>query len=58
MSYEDYLAQKARPDSQAFKQLESRDVDNEFAGKAAAKKEEGAGFMQMGGEKQLKKKGT
>lgn len=58
MSYEDYLAQKARPDSQAFKQLESREVDNEFAGKAAAKKEEGEGFMQMGGGKQLKKKGT
>lgn len=57
MSYDEYMAQKAKPDSEAFKALESREVDNEFAGKAAAKKEE-ADFLVMGGGKGLRKKGA
>ena len=35
----------------------SREVDNEFTGKAAAKKEE-ADFLVMGGGKGLRKKGA
>ena len=57
LSYEEYLAQKARPDSEAFKPLESREVDNEFAGKAAAKKET-EDFLVMGGGKGPRKKGS
>ena len=57
MSYDEYMAQKAKPDSEAFKALESREVDNEFTGKAAAKKEE-ADFLVMGGGKGLRKKGA
>jgi len=58
VSYEEYLASKAVPDTEAFAALEVRAVENEFAGKAAAKKDEEEGFMQMGGGKQPKKKGT
>mmetsp|Transcript_11112 Transcript_11112/g.24481 ORF Transcript_11112/g.24481 Transcript_11112/m.24481 type:complete len:305 (+) Transcript_11112:319-1233(+) len=57
ISYDDYVASKARPDSAAFKALESRDIENEFAGKAASKYEEKE-FLVMGGAKQPKKKGT
>lgn len=57
LSYEEYLAQKALPDSEAFKPLESREVDNEFAGKAAAKKET-EDFLVMGGGKGPRKKGS
>jgi plasminogen activator inhibitor 1 RNA-binding protein len=57
MSYEEYLATKAKPDTEAFAALEIREVENEFAGKAASKKEE-EDFMMMGSGKQLKKKGT
>lgn len=59
MSYEEYLAQKARPDSVAFKPVSEREIDNEFAGKAAAakKKEVESDFLVMAGGKQPKKKG-
>ncbi len=57
MSYDEYLAQKARPDTEAFKPLEERAVENEFAGKAAAKKET-EDFLVMGGGKHPKKKGS
>jgi plasminogen activator inhibitor 1 RNA-binding protein len=57
ISYDEYVATKAKPDSALFKPVETREVDNEFAGKAAAKKEE-VDFLVMGGGKQLKKKGT
>lgn len=57
MSYDDYVAQKARPDTEAFKPLEERAVENEFSGKAAAKKET-EDFLVMGGGKQPKKKGS
>ena len=57
MSYEEYMASKAKPDSAHFKPVETREVENEFAGKTAAKKE-GVDFLVMGGGKQLKKKGT
>eukprot|EP00986_Skeletonema_menzelii_P013826 scaffold8467_cov137-Skeletonema_menzelii.AAC.5 len=40
MSYEEYMATKAKPDSDLFKPVETREVENEFAGKAASKKEE------------------
>lgn len=57
LSYEEYLAQKARPDSEAFKPLESREIENEFAGKASSKKVS-EDFLVMGGGKQPKKKGA
>jgi len=57
MSYEEYLASKKQPESALLKPLEIRQVDNEFAGKTASKKEEGD-FLVMGGGKQLKKKGA
>ena len=56
MSYEEYMASKARPDSAAFKPVVERSVENEFAGKVGAKKEE-EDFLVMGGGKQPKKKG-
>jgi plasminogen activator inhibitor 1 RNA-binding protein len=56
LSYEEYMAMKAKPDSVAFKPIQERAVENEFAGKAAARKEE-EDFLVMGGGKQLKKKG-
>lgn len=58
MSYDEYLALKAQPDSVAFQPLQAREVDNEFAGKAAAtpRKQEEDTFMMMGGKKQPKKK--
>lgn len=60
MSYDEYLASKARPDSEAFASLSIREVDNEFAGKAAAapKKEAEVAFLQMGGKKGPRKKGS
>lgn len=58
MSYEEYMATKAKPDSAHFKPVETREVENEFAGKTAAKKEGAEDFLVMGGGKQLKKKGT
>lgn len=57
MSYDEYLAMKAKPDSEVFKPLEERKVDNEFLGKAATKKET-EDFLVMGGGKQPKKKGS
>lgn len=56
MSYEEYMASKARPDSAAFKPVVERTVENEFAGKSGSRKEE-EDFLVMGGGKQLKKKG-
>ncbi|EJK74912.1 hypothetical protein THAOC_03384 [Thalassiosira oceanica] len=57
MSYEEYMATKARPDAAAFKALEIREVENEFAGKEGVKAEE-SDFLTMGGGKSLRKKGT
>jgi plasminogen activator inhibitor 1 RNA-binding protein len=57
MSYDEYLAMKARPDSEAFKPLEARKVENEFVGKAPTKKET-EDFLVMGGGKQPRKKGS
>lgn len=58
ISYDDYLAQKARPDSAAFRPVAERKLDaNEFAGKAAAMVKDSEEFMNMGREKTLKKKG-
>lgn len=48
ISYDDYVASKVRPDTAAFKSLEVRDVENEFAGKAASSKAQDETFMQMG----------
>jgi hypothetical protein len=56
LSYEEYMASKARPDSAAFKPVAERTVENEFTGKTVARKEE-EDFLVMGGGKQLKKKG-
>eukprot|EP00804_Cyclotella_cryptica_P007548 CCRYP_010631-RA/>CCRYP_010631-RA protein AED:0.05 eAED:0.05 QI:4427/1/1/1/0.66/0.5/4/256/290 len=56
LSYEEYLAIKSRPDSAAFKPLEERTVENEFAGKSVTRKET-EDFLVMGGGKQPKKKG-
>ena len=56
MSYDEYIASKARPDSAAFKPIAERTVENEFAGKARSRKEE-EDFLVMGGGKQPKKKG-
>ncbi|KAL7488647.1 hypothetical protein ACHAW6_014244 [Cyclotella cf. meneghiniana] len=56
LSYEEYLATKSRPDSAAFKPLEERTVENEFAGKSVSRKET-EDFLVMGGGKQPKKKG-
>ncbi|KAL3782328.1 hypothetical protein ACHAWO_011257 [Cyclotella atomus] len=56
MSYEEYMASKARPDSAAFKPVAERTVENEFAGKSGSRKDE-EDFLVMGGGKQLKKKG-
>lgn len=59
VSYEDYLAQKARPDSVAFRPVAERELDtSEFTGKAAGAKKETEAFIAMGGGKKLKKKGT
>ena len=58
ISYDDYLAQKARPDSTASRPVAERKLDtNEFAGKAAATVKDSEEFMNMGGGKKLKKKG-
>jgi plasminogen activator inhibitor 1 RNA-binding protein len=56
ISYEEYMATKARPDSAAFAPVAERAVDDEFGGKGSFKKEE-TDFLVMGGGKQLKKKG-
>lgn len=59
ISYEDYLAQKARPDSAAFRPVAERQLDaSEFAGKAAGSKKETEDFMHMGQGKKIRKKGT
>ena len=61
ISYEEYLAQKARPDSAAFQPVQERQLDvNEFASKAARSKKETEKqeFMQMGEGKKMRKKGT
>lgn len=57
MTMEEYLATKANPDSDAFKNLAVRDVDNEFAGKEAKKSVEEE-FLVSSGGKSLRKKGT
>lgn len=57
ISYEEYLANKAKPDSVAFKALESRDIENEFAGKSSSKKVS-EDFLKMGNDKALRKKGS
>jgi len=58
ISYEEYLAGKARPDSQAFQPVKEREVENEFAGKAAGAGKQTGDFLKMGGDRQPKKKGT
>jgi len=57
ISYEEYLSSKATPDSAAFKAIEVRDIENEFAGKSAAKKVS-TNFLKMADDKALRKKGT
>lgn len=62
MTYEEYLAQKEeqRNQSDAFKPVEMRELENEFAGlvgKKGRKEEEAEDFLKMGKGKQLKKKG-
>lgn len=56
MSYDEYMATKAKPDAAAFKALEIREVENEFVGKAAGSKAEETDFLVMGGGKSLRKK--
>ena len=56
LSYDEYLAQKARPHSEAFKPLKSREVDNEFAGKPTMTLET-EDFLVMGSGKGPLKKG-
>jgi len=63
MTYEEYLAQKEeeRVESEAFKPIATRELDNEFAGfvgKKGRKENEEENFLKMGKGKQLKKKGT
>lgn len=58
LSYEDYLKQKQRPDSQLFAPLKLKAVvDDEFAGKSNMVKLE-EDFLVMGGGKSLRKKST
>jgi len=62
MTYEEYLAQKEeqRAESDAFKPVEMRELENEFAGlvgKKGRKEEEAEAFLKMGQGKQLRKKG-
>jgi len=63
MTYEEYLAQKAeqRAESDAFKPVEMRELENEFAGlvgKKGRKEEEAEAFLKMGTGKALRKKGS
>lgn len=55
ISYDEYLATKATPDNAMFKAISIREPDNEFSGKAAAKKVE-EDFLVMGTGKALRKK--
>jgi len=57
MTYEEYMKAKGSPDNQAFKPLSGREVEDEFAGKAAkvAKEED---FLVLGGSKQPRKKAS
>lgn len=57
MSYDEYMASKALPDSAAFKPVKERTVENEFSIAAKALKKEEEDFLVMGGGKQIKKKG-
>ena len=56
MTFEEYMASKAKPESDNFKSIKVREVDDEFSGKMAkvAVKED---FLVMGGGKNLRKKG-
>ncbi|KAL7468828.1 hypothetical protein ACHAXS_009064, partial [Conticribra weissflogii] len=56
MSYDEYLKQKQRPDSDLFKPREAPSVENEFAGKTGMKKEE-EDFLVMGSGKAMRKRG-
>lgn len=63
MTYEEYLAQKEeeRAESDAFKPIEMRELENEFAGlvgKKGRKDEEAENFLKMGKGKNLRKKGS
>ena len=58
ISYNNYLTQKRRPDSAAFRPFtEHKLVANKFAGKAATTVKDSKEFMNMGRGKKLKKKG-
>ena len=56
MTFEEYLASKAKPESDNFKSIKVREVDDEFAGKMAKVAVE-EDFLVMGGGKNLRKKG-
>jgi plasminogen activator inhibitor 1 RNA-binding protein len=55
MTLEEYMASKAMPDSDNFKSIKVREVDDEFAGKMAKVAVE-EDFLVMGGGKNLRKK--
>ena len=57
LSYDEYLQQKQRPDSDLFKPREAPTVENEFAGKAGVKKVE-EDFLVMGSGKAMRKRGA
>jgi plasminogen activator inhibitor 1 RNA-binding protein len=57
MTLDDYLKNKSRPESDAFKPVAEKEFVDEFAGKAAKKSVE-EDFLVMGGGKSLRKKGA
>uniref|UniRef100_A0A7S2HER4 Hyaluronan/mRNA-binding protein domain-containing protein n=1 Tax=Helicotheca tamesis TaxID=374047 RepID=A0A7S2HER4_9STRA len=57
MTYDEYMASKETPDTEAFKTLAVKEVENEFAGVAARKRTDDEDFLVMGGGKALRKKG-
>jgi len=58
LAYEDYMLTKSRPDTAAFQATASRDLVDEFAGKATATKAVEEDFLVLGGGKALRKKGS
>mmetsp|Transcript_3097 Transcript_3097/g.6324 ORF Transcript_3097/g.6324 Transcript_3097/m.6324 type:complete len:293 (+) Transcript_3097:325-1203(+) len=56
LSFDEYMKQKQRPDSDLFKPREAPTVENEFAGKTGMKKEE-VDFLVMGSGKAMRKRG-
>eukprot|EP00542_Grammatophora_oceanica_P020590 CAMPEP_0194049342 /NCGR_PEP_ID=MMETSP0009_2-20130614/30408_1 /TAXON_ID=210454 /ORGANISM="Grammatophora oceanica, Strain CCMP 410" /LENGTH=274 /DNA_ID=CAMNT_0038695469 /DNA_START=52 /DNA_END=874 /DNA_ORIENTATION=+ len=57
VSYEEYMANKAKSDSQAFQPLKERKVQNEFAKVEAKKKTVTEDFLVMGEGKKDRKRG-